>query len=60
MCRCVRSCSKHSVSTGDGRSRRHGYFQAQPQAAAANHLTDKAVWYVCDDAAQHAGPQKTR
>ncbi len=32
-------------------------FPGQPQENG-NHLTDKAVWYVCNDAAQHAGLKK--
>jgi len=32
-------------------------FPGQPRADG-NHLTDKAVWHVCNDAAQHAGIKK--
>jgi integrase/recombinase XerD len=32
-------------------------FPGQPQENG-NHLTDKAVWYVCNDAAPHAGINK--
>jgi site-specific recombinase XerD len=32
-------------------------FPGQPRDTG-NHLTDKAVWYVCNDAAQHAGIKK--
>jgi integrase/recombinase XerD len=32
-------------------------FPGQPQENG-NHLTDKAVWYICNDAAQHAGIKK--
>ena len=32
-------------------------FPGQPRAEG-NHLTDKAVWHVCQDAAQHAGIKK--
>ncbi len=32
-------------------------FPGQPQENG-DHLTDKAVWYVCNDAAQHAGLKK--
>jgi site-specific recombinase XerD len=29
-------------------------FPGQPRAEG-NHLTDKAIWLVCKNAAQHAG-----
>jgi integrase/recombinase XerD len=32
-------------------------FPGQPRAEG-NHLSDKAVWHVCNDAAQHAGIKK--
>jgi integrase/recombinase XerD len=32
-------------------------FPGQPRAEG-KHLTDKAIWHVCHDAAQHAGIQK--
>jgi site-specific recombinase XerD len=34
-----------------------GLFPGQPHENG-NHLTDKTVWYVCNDAAQHAGIKK--
>ena len=58
MSRCAHGCSKRCASTGGQRNQRLGCFRPGVAKRGDDHLTDKEVWYVCSEAARHAGLKK--